>query len=69
LVFMTYTCIFAIDHAEHGLEEPPRQHQLKPVNTSKTKASPGASNHKSLSSFYSPSILIMFLGCALGDRS
>jgi hypothetical protein len=22
LVFMTYTCIFAIDHAEHGLEEP-----------------------------------------------
>jgi hypothetical protein len=39
------------------------------LTTSKTKASPGASNHKSLSSFYSYSILIMFLGCALGDRS
>jgi hypothetical protein len=23
LVLMTHTCIFAIDHAEHGLEEPP----------------------------------------------
>jgi hypothetical protein len=22
LVFMAHTCIFAIDHAEHGLEEP-----------------------------------------------
>jgi hypothetical protein len=23
LVFITHTCIFAIDYAEHGLEEPP----------------------------------------------
>jgi hypothetical protein len=23
LVLMTHMCIFAIDHAEHGLEEPP----------------------------------------------
>jgi hypothetical protein len=40
LVLMTYTCVFAIDHAEHGLEEPPtlapveagehEQEQVKP---------------------------------------
>jgi hypothetical protein len=30
LVFMAHTCIFAIDHAEHGLEEPP---EPAPVET------------------------------------
>jgi hypothetical protein len=30
LVFMTHTCILTIDHAEHGLEEPP---EPAPVET------------------------------------
>jgi hypothetical protein len=38
LVLMTHTYIFAIDHAEHELEEPST---LAPV-----KASLGASNHR-----------------------
>jgi hypothetical protein len=30
LVFMAHTCIFVIDHAEHGIKEPP---EPAPVET------------------------------------
>jgi hypothetical protein len=40
----SHTYTFAIDHAEQGLEEPPEPAPIEPVNTSRTKPSPGASN-------------------------
>jgi hypothetical protein len=37
--------MFAIDHAEEGRAEPPEPAPVEGLTTSKTKASPGASNH------------------------
>jgi hypothetical protein len=41
LVFMTHTCIFAIDHAEHGLEEPPEPAPVEAGNFEQDQGKPG----------------------------
>jgi hypothetical protein len=61
LVLMTHTCIFTIDHAERGLEEPPESAPVEAANFEQDQGKPGASNHKSLSLFCYSSILLFFL--------
>jgi hypothetical protein len=68
LTMLSHTCIFAIDHTEQGREEPRSQHQSRAVTMSMTKANSGSSNHHPCVEL-SIYILIMILGCALGDRS
>jgi hypothetical protein len=44
-MLVAHACIIAIDHEEQGLEEPPEPAPVEADTTSKTKASPSASNH------------------------
>jgi hypothetical protein len=44
-MLVSHACIFAIDYAKQGREEPQSQHQSRPITTSKIKSSPSVSNH------------------------
>jgi hypothetical protein len=39
-MLVSHTCIFAIDHAEHGHEEPPEPAQVEGVNTKQDQGKP-----------------------------
>jgi hypothetical protein len=41
LVFMTHTCILAIDHTEHGLEEPPEPASVETADFEQDQGKPG----------------------------
>jgi hypothetical protein len=40
MVFMAHTCIFAIDHAEHGLGEPPEPAVVKGADFEQDQGKP-----------------------------
>jgi hypothetical protein len=40
LVLMTHTCIFVIDHVEHGLEEPPEPAAVEAGNCEQDQGKP-----------------------------
>jgi hypothetical protein len=71
---------YALDHTEPKMKvqaerevrwtiEGPQAPSCENANIVGIKASPSASNHHSLSLFYSVLFLIMILGCAIGYRS
>jgi hypothetical protein len=43
-VLMTYTCIFAIDHADPGSEETPAPAPVEATEPEQDQGKPGASN-------------------------
>jgi hypothetical protein len=63
-MLVSHTCIFVIDHAEQGQEEPPEPAQVEDTNPEQALV------HLTLSlSFIYNFILIMILGCTLGYTS
>jgi hypothetical protein len=51
-MLVSHTCVFAIGHVEKEPKETPEPAQVEALTLSKTKSSPSASNHHSLSLFY-----------------
>jgi hypothetical protein len=58
LVFMTHTCILAIDHAERGLEKPPEPAPVEAGEHEQDQGKPRCIYPSSLNLFYSSSVFI-----------
>jgi hypothetical protein len=43
-ILVSHTCIFVINHAEQGHEEPPKPAQVEDTNSEQEPGSPNASN-------------------------
>jgi hypothetical protein len=67
LKLVSHTCIFAIDHAEQGREEPPEPAPVEGANIEQEKGKPRCIPLQSLSFMFGTLIIILF-DCALSYR-